>query len=222
MLFQGHASQQKPSHCKASDYWYFTDEFISAMNEYDPEHECLMRMKSNFILKNNSNKNFRVNAILTYWLSPFPTPGHNLSWIAGGRGSFKAKAFNVGIQNVTCSVQMATGLLRLWMQDSQGSIRDMNETASPTAAPTTAEYSAAASCLPHCSGLELSSAFLLCKLFNNQHPWEWDAWHFLKTHSLNYNSTYEWKNLCLRLGDVGGVVLLLGYFQSFCISFGFW
>lgn len=192
------------------------------MNEYDPEYECLMRMKSNFILKNSPNKNFRVNAILTHWSSTFPNSVHSLSWSVGGRGSFRAKAFNVGIQNVTCSLQMATGLLRLWMQDSQESVRDMIETASATAAPATAENSAEESCLPHCSGLDLSSAFLLYKLSNNQHPWEWDVWHFLKTHTLNYKSTYEWKNLCLRLGGVGGVVLLLGYFQSFCISFEFW
>lgn len=80
----------------------------------------------------------------------------------------------------------------------------------PTAVPTTAENSAEASCLSQCSGLDLLSAFLLCKLSNNQHPWEWDIWHFLKTHTLNYKSTYEWKNLCLRPGGVGGVVLLLG------------
>lgn len=34
---------------------------------------CLMRLQSNFILKNSPNKNFRVNAILIHWLSTFPT-----------------------------------------------------------------------------------------------------------------------------------------------------
>lgn len=185
-LFQGHASQRKPPYCKESDYCYFTDlchEYIWAWIWI-----CPMRMKSNFILMNSPDKNFRENAILTHWLSTFPTSVHDLSWIAGGRGSSRAKAFNMGIQNVTpvlLPVVFKWLLLRLWMQDSQESVWDMNETANPTAAPATDENSAEASCLPLCSGLHLSSAFLLCKLSNNQHPWEWDVWHFLKTHTLN-------------------------------------
>lgn len=79
---------------------------------------CLMRMKSNFILKNSPDKNFRVNAIFTHWLSTFPTPVHNLSWIAGRRGSSRAKAFNMGIQNVTLEL---SPVVFKWPLDCLGS-----------------------------------------------------------------------------------------------------
>lgn len=46
------------------------------------------------------------------------------------------------------------------MQDSQESVGDMKEAASPTAEPATAENFSEASCLPFFSGLALSSAFL--------------------------------------------------------------
>lgn len=170
---------------------------------------CLMRMKSNFILKNSPNKNFRVNAILTHWLSTFPTSVHNLSWTAGGRGSSRAKAFNMGIQNVTL---VLSPVVFKWPLNCLGSEcrthRSLYEWNCKSHSCTYYSWKFCWSILPPpSSGLDLSSAFLLCKLSNNQHPCEWDVWYFLKTHTLNYKSTYEWINLCLRLGGVGGVVL---------------
>lgn len=103
------------------------------------------------------------------------------------------------------------------MQDLQESIWDVKEVASPTSEPTIAE----ASCLPFCSGLGLSSAFLLCKFSNNQHLWEWDAHHFLKTHTLNYKSTYGWKSHCLSLGGGGGNCLIIRLLPVFLLCI-FW
>lgn len=136
----------------------------------------------------------------------------------------KAQVFDIRIQKchsstVSCDLWMATGLLRLQMQDSQESVWDMKEAASPTAEPTTAENFSEAPCLPFCSGLGLSSAFLVCKLSNNQHPLEWDAQHFLKTHTLNYKSTYGWKSLCLSLGGGGGGCLIIRLLPVFLYIF---
>lgn len=61
---------------------------------------------------------------------------------------------------------------RLWIQDSQESVRDMKEAANPTTKFKTTENLSRASHLLFCSGLGLSSAFLLCKLCNTQNPWE--------------------------------------------------
>lgn len=135
----------------------------------------------------------------------------------------RAQAFNRRIQNVTsivsCSLWMATRLLRLWMQDSEESVCDMKEAASPRAEHTTAENFSETSCLPFCSGLGLSSAFLLCKLSNNQHPWEWDAQHFLKNSTLNCKSTYGWKILCLSLGGGGRGCLIVRVLPVFLYIF---
>lgn len=102
---------------------------------------------------------------------------------------------------------------------TQESEWDMKEAASPTAEPTTAENFSEASFPPFYSGLGLSSAFLLCKLSNNQHPLEWDAQHFLKTHTLNYKSTYGWKSLCLSLGGGGGGCLIIRLVPVFLYIF---
>lgn len=135
----------------------------------------------------------------------------------------RAQAFSMRIQNVT---PVLSPSVFEWPPDCLGcecrtrrSLRDMREAASPTAEPTTAENLSEASCLPCCSGLDLSSAFLLCKLSNNQHPWEWDARHFLKTHTLNYKSTYGWKSPCLSLSGGGGGCLIIRLLPVFLHTF---
>lgn len=112
---------------------------------------CLMRMKSNFILKNSLNRNFRVNAILTHWLSTFPTSVYNLSWTPGGRGSSRVKVFNMGIQSVPL---VLSPVVFKWPLDCLGSEcsthRSLYEWNCKSHSCTYyTENSAEASCLPH-------------------------------------------------------------------------
>lgn len=117
------------------------------------------------------------------------------------------------------SLWMATRLLRLWTQDSQESVRDMKESAKPTAELKTENLSEA-SWLPFDSGFGLSALFLcMIRIHGNRMlgiSWKVRPWmKSLHTDGRIYIEASGWcrgKRLSYFFSS----------FQSFFISFEFW